>query len=97
MKEDNDEIPVNIDLKFDRKKLYDQDEEIEPKESWWLKFKRLVFMMWDGAAAFNHNEVKLKRIQGQKPKCSDRCRTKDTIYTLLLFFIIYSFVIHDEL
>jgi len=50
------------DLKLDQKKLLDFKEEHEHDRSCSRKFRTLLFMLWDGAAAFNHNEVKLKRI-----------------------------------
>ena len=54
-------------------------------------------MMWDGAAAFNHNEIKLKRLNGKKPRWCDRFRNKDTLYSLIVFLILYSFVVHYEI
>lgn len=55
-------------------------------------------MLWDGAAAFNHNEVKLKRIDGKtKPSWLDKLRTKTFMYNLVLLIILYISVVHIEL
>ena len=85
-----------IDLKLDQRKLLDHKEEHEHDRSCCKKLQTLLFMVWDGAAAFNHNEVKLKRIQGKPPSWLDKLRTKDFIYSLLLFSLIYITVVHWE-
>jgi hypothetical protein len=83
-------------MKFDRRNLLDAKMEHEHEKICWWKFKTLIFMVWDGAAAFNNNEVKLKRIAGRQPGWCDKCRTKDTIYTLILSIMIYGWVIQYE-
>jgi hypothetical protein len=61
------------------------------------KLSIMGFMLWDGIEIFNKNEVKLDRIKGEKPKCSDRYRTKESILTVIFLLLIYVFIVRDEM
>ena len=53
-------------------------------------------MLWDEATIFSQNEHKLKRLQGRKPRWTDKFMGKENLVFYFWFIVVYGFVFQVE-
>ena len=58
--------------------------------------KELGFNYWDGMEFFGFDTKKIRRLEGDKPRCCDRFRSWDSILVSIVLFSVFLAVMLNE-